>query len=82
MSQQKPPKSKNPINSYARYSGIAIQMIVIIGLGSWGGMKLDEAYPNDYYAYTLIFSLGSVALAMYMVIKQVANISKDQHTKK
>jgi len=51
-------------------------MIAIIGLGTYGGVKLDEAYPNDYSAYTLICSLVSVAVAMYLMIKQASNFSK------
>ncbi|WP_411029434.1 AtpZ/AtpI family protein [Spongiimicrobium sp. 3-5] len=74
MDQQKLPK-KNPLNAYAKFSGIAIQMIVIIGLGSWGGVKLDEKYPNEYHIFTLICSLASVAIATYMVIRQVSNTS-------
>jgi hypothetical protein len=77
MNQQKPPREKSPYSSYARYSGIAIQMIVIIGLGSYGGIKLDEAYPNEYHLYTLICSLASIAIAMYVVIRQASNISKN-----
>ncbi|MEK6152806.1 AtpZ/AtpI family protein [Flavobacteriaceae bacterium 3-367] len=80
MDPQKHPRKKNPLNSYARFSGIALQMIVIIGLGSFGGVKLDEAYPNQYHVFTLVCSLGSVALAMYMVVKQVSNISKKQNS--
>jgi hypothetical protein len=72
MSPQKRPKNRSPLRAYAHYSGIAIQMLVIIALGSYGGVKLDEAYPNEYNAYTLICSLGSIALAMYVVIKQVS----------
>ena len=80
MSRQKPPKKENPFNTYAKYSGIAVQMIVIIGLGSYGGVKLDEAYPNDQRWFTLLCSLASVGLAMYVVIKQVATDSKKQNT--
>ncbi|MEM7380382.1 MAG: AtpZ/AtpI family protein [Bacteroidota bacterium] len=75
MNQQKHPKKKNPLNSYARFSGIAFQMIAIIGLGTYAGVKLDEAYPNQYSAYTVICSLASVGLAMYFVIKQVSKNS-------
>jgi ATP synthase protein I len=51
-------------------------MIAIIGLGSYGGVKLDEAYPNEYSLFTIICSLFSVLIAMYFVIKQVGNTSK------
>ncbi|HMB63360.1 MAG TPA: AtpZ/AtpI family protein [Eudoraea sp.] len=77
MNQQKPPRGKSPYNSYIQYSGIAIQMIVIIGLGSYGGVRLDEAYPNEYHAFTIICSLASVAMAIYVVIRQVSKASKN-----
>lgn len=71
-------KQSNQLNSYARYSGIAFQMIAIIVLGTYGGIKLDENYPNDYHTFTLICSLLSVAIALYIVIKRATNISKKQ----
>lgn len=70
MSQQKPPNKKSPLGDYARYSGIAIQMVVIIALGSYGGVKLDEAHPNDNRLFTIICSLVSVAIAMYVAYRQ------------
>ncbi|MEL6917511.1 MAG: AtpZ/AtpI family protein [Bacteroidota bacterium] len=78
MDLQKHPKKKNQLNSYAKFSGMAIQMIVIICLGSYGGLKLDEKYPNAHHLFTLSCSLASIALAMYVVIKQVSRVSKKQ----
>jgi len=52
-------------------------MLVIIGLGSFGGVKLDEAYPNEYSVFTIICSLVSIAIAMYLVIRQASNFSKE-----
>ncbi|QNJ97461.1 AtpZ/AtpI family protein [Constantimarinum furrinae] len=69
-------RRQSKINSYARYSGVAFQMLAIIGLGSFGGVKLDEAFPNKYSVWTILCSLGSVAIAMYFVIKQVSDSSK------
>ena len=80
MSQPKPPKRSNPLNSYAKYSGVAFQMIVIIGLGTYGGMKLDEAFPNKYQAYTLVLSLVSVIIAMYVAIRLGSKGSAGQST--
>ncbi len=78
MNLQKPPKpnGENPLNSYAKYSGIAIQMAVIIGLGCYAGVKLDEAYPNKYSGFTLACSLASVAVAMYIAIRSARSESK------
>ena len=69
MSNQKQPKKQ--LNKYARFSGIAFQMIIIIALFTYAGLKLDEAYPNNNKLYTVIFSLVGVAISMYYVIKQV-----------
>lgn len=41
------PKKDNPLNSYAKYSSIAIQMFAIIGIGSFIGVKIDDHYGNE-----------------------------------
>ncbi|MBT8262800.1 MAG: AtpZ/AtpI family protein [Bacteroidia bacterium] len=53
-------------------------MIVIILLGTLGGLKLDEIYPNEYSIFTIICSLLAVGISMYFVIKQVTDFSKKQ----
>ena len=73
-------KEKKQLDTYVKYSGIAFQMIAVIGLGSYGGVKLDELYPDYYPIFTLACSLASVAIAMYLVIKQVGGTSKDKNT--
>ena len=59
------------INKYARFSGIAFQMIAIIALGSYGGVKLDEAYPNEHSLWTIGCSFASVIIAMIYIIRRV-----------
>jgi len=53
-------------------------MIVIIVIGTFGGVKLDEIYPNQYSLFTVICSLLAVGISMYLVVKQVTNFSKKQ----
>lgn len=65
----KPKKSPNSFNAYAKYSGLGIQMALIIGGGSYGGYKLDEYYNNTTPIFTIILSLASIGLAMYVVLK-------------
>jgi F0F1-type ATP synthase assembly protein I len=48
---------------------MATQMAVTIFLGVWGGMKLDQYFETKIPVYTLILSLVSVVLAVYMVIR-------------
>jgi ATP synthase protein I len=67
-SQNKEPQK--PLNDYAKYSGLAVQMALIIGGGCYGGYKLDEYFKNNETPiFTIILSLVSIALAMYMVLK-------------
>jgi len=56
-------------------------MIAIIGLGTYGGVKLDEKYPNKHSLFTIILSLASVGIAMYYVIKQVSFTSHKKNNK-
>ncbi len=74
------PRPSKRINAYAQYSGIAFQMIAIIGLGTYGGMQLDKAFPNEQGIYTIICIFAAVCLSMYFVIKQAQKISKSKNS--
>ena len=69
---------KKQFNVYAKYSGIAFQMFAIIGIGTFVGIKLDKAFPNEHNIYTVILSLGSVITSIWFVIKSVVSNSKKQ----
>ncbi len=64
-------KKKRYLNSYARYSSIAMQMLVIILLGIWGGVKLDGLMDIGFPVFTVLLSFISVGLAIYVVIKDL-----------
>jgi F0F1-type ATP synthase membrane subunit a len=68
---------KDKLNSYARFSGIAIQMFTIIAVGTFVGVKLDEHFPNTHNLYTLTLSLGSVIMSIVYVIRRIIKGSKD-----
>ncbi|MBC3845713.1 AtpZ/AtpI family protein [Winogradskyella echinorum] len=70
-------KDKLKSASYARFSGIAFQMIAIIGIGSYSGVKLDELYPNKHNVYTIVLSLLSVIISIVFVIRRIIAGSKD-----
>lgn len=59
----------NPLNNYAKYSSIAIQMLVIITGGVVGGYYLDKWINIKFPVFTLLFSFISVSLAIYFAIK-------------
>ena len=76
MEEQLPPKKKNPkgqgnkgIRDFARYSGIAFQMIGIILITTWGGIKLDKLTGFDKPVFTIILSLLGVFAAIYTAVK-------------
>jgi F0F1-type ATP synthase assembly protein I len=48
---------------------MALQMGVTIGLGAWGGYKLDFYYKNQQPIFTAILSLVGIAAALYLVLK-------------
>ena len=64
------------LNSYAKYSGIAIQMCAIIGVGSFIGVKLDDHFNNEGNLWTIIFSLSSTIFAIVFVIRRIIANSK------
>lgn len=66
MSEKEPQKQ---LNAYAKYSGLGLQMALIIGGGCYGGYKLDEYFKTEKPIFTIILSLVSIALAMYVVLK-------------
>ena len=70
------PLSKQP-NPYLRYSNLAIQMAVIIGIGAWGGKKLDQYFSNQRPVCTIIFSLLGIFAALYVVLRDLMRDGKE-----
>ena len=66
-------REKNPENNgltnYARYSGLGVQMIVIILITVWGGIKLDKLFGLETPVFTVILSLLGVFTAIYTAVK-------------
>lgn len=57
------------MKDYARYTGIAFQMIVIILITTWGGIKLDKLFHPKTPVFTIVLSLLGVFAAIYTAIK-------------
>lgn len=71
---------KNQLNSYVKYSSIAFQMGITVFAGTYLGVKLDEYLDWKFPIFTILFSLLSVALAMYYSIKDFIKMG-DKKTK-
>ncbi len=68
-------ENKKKLNYWLSLSGIAIQMGVIIFLGAKAGQWLDENYSESGTTYTVILTLLSVAISMYLVIRQTKKLN-------
>ncbi|PWK77526.1 putative F0F1-ATPase subunit (Ca2+/Mg2+ transporter) [Mucilaginibacter oryzae] len=61
------------VSSYARFTGIAFQMIVIIGVCAFAGYKIDERTGHTVKWVTAALSLAGVFIALFLVIRSVKN---------
>lgn len=68
---------KNDFNKFARFSVLGIQMGIIIGGFAWLGVYLDEKYQTKTAWWTLGLSLFGVIASLYLMIKEVINMTKD-----
>lgn len=59
------------MHQYAVYSNLAIEMGVVIALGVFGGVKLDEVASMSPL-FTILCSLGSIAIALYLVVRSLS----------
>ncbi len=78
MEEQEPQKEKNPKKSsdkgiwyFARYTGIAFQMIAIILVATWGGVKLDKLTGWETPVFTIVLSLLGVFAAIYFTVRDL-----------
>lgn len=70
-------KEKKKVNLFVRFSSAGIQMALLIIVGALGGQYLDENSDNEKPVYTIIFSLVAVAIGLYLIIKEVLNITEE-----
>lgn len=76
MPEQESSKKENPKNlpnkglrDFARYSGLAFQMIAIILLTVWGGVQLDKLTGWETPVFTIVLSLLGVFAAIYTSVR-------------
>lgn len=64
-------EEKKALTSYAKHSGVAFQMIAIIGLFAFIGYKLDEWLHHEVKWITALSCVIAVCLSIYLTIKQL-----------
>ncbi|QJD95626.1 AtpZ/AtpI family protein [Mucilaginibacter robiniae] len=60
-----------PTNDYIKYTGIAFQMIFIIGVLTFVGYKIDAYTHHDTPWVTAVLALVGVFASLYLVIQSV-----------
>jgi len=65
----------NQLKTFAKFSGIGLQIGLTIYMGNLLGTWLDEKYPNPDEWYTKGVTLAAVFLATYSIIKQVTRMT-------
>lgn len=64
-------------NPYLKFSGMALQMGLIIGAGAWGGTALDDYAQNQKPVWTIVLTLLGVAASLYIFIREAQKLAKD-----
>lgn len=64
---RKPPRS----NHYLRYSGLALQLLLTIGICGWVGYLIDERVGNKYPVYMLLLGFLGFFGMMYKIYRSV-----------
>jgi hypothetical protein len=54
---------EDPLKFYVKYSSLAIQMIVIILAGAFGGRAIDNATERDFPVFTVSLTILAVIFA-------------------
>ena len=67
---------KRQLNPYIKYSSLTTQMAVIIAAGTFFGDYLDKKHTSEIPIYTIVFSLLSIFLALYYVLKKINHNEK------
>jgi F0F1-type ATP synthase assembly protein I len=82
MTQQKDnqqdQKQGKELNTYAKFSGIVVQMVAIILVGTYVGVKLDERFPNKNNLYTVGLAFTSVIAAIVFTVMRIIAASKKE----
>jgi F0F1-type ATP synthase assembly protein I len=64
-------KKDSPLKFYAKYSSLALQMIVVIVAGAFGGKALDEWLQWGFPVFTLVLTILAVVVAIIYGMREL-----------
>lgn len=62
---------KKALSGYAKYTGVAFQMMGIIAISAFIGYKIDEYYSHQTQWVTALCCVLGVCLSIYQIIRQL-----------
>jgi hypothetical protein len=72
LSNQSPKKAeskKKALNAYGRYSSLAIQIVIVVIVFAWLGMKLDEVMEAETPGWTAgLTGVGIISALYYLYV--------------
>jgi F0F1-type ATP synthase assembly protein I len=71
-------QNQNNNNKWLAFVNIPIQMGVIIFGLTYLGIWLDERLKNQSNLFTIVFSLVSVFISLYNILRQVKNLNNNK----
>ena len=63
--------TKKAVTNYAKFVGVAFQMMVIIGAFTYAGYKIDEGAGHQTKWVTATLSLIGVFISLFIVIRSL-----------
>lgn len=63
---------RNKTTTVLRYAGLATQLLVLLGLGVWGGLKLDEQL-GFRALFVIIFPVIALIVSLVQLIRSLNN---------
>jgi len=68
--QNKYQKPKKKLDDFIRYSSLAFEMMAIMGIGTFAGVKIDQWLDLQFPVFTLVLMILSVAGGIYHAIRK------------
>ena len=70
MNLAKDQKPKKQFDDFIRYSSLAFEIMIIMGIGVWLGVKLDQWLNMSFPVFTLGLMILAVIGAIYHAIRK------------
>ena len=68
---------KNGLRQYGIYSAIVFQMLATMGLGFWGGKKINDYFGFETNLLTVGIGFLGMFLAFYNLLQQLKSVQRD-----